>query len=117
MAFFIYAEYANPDVVKHIISSQDFNINHTDNDGRSALWWACAQYRGPVEILKMLGEAAINANQNDINVNHIDKYGNNIMEMYLNRNEPIDFDVVKLLLKLGFDQKLLCSKDLEKIRA
>ena len=43
----------------------------------------------------------------DVDVNHSDKYGNNMMQMYLTRNEPHDPMVVKYLLEMGFNTELL----------
>ena len=32
IAYFIYAEAVDPQIVKHIITRKNFNINHLDND-------------------------------------------------------------------------------------
>ncbi len=42
IAYFIYSESQDVKVVEHIINCQGFDVNHVDNEGRSALWWACA---------------------------------------------------------------------------
>ena len=61
-------------------------------------------------MFRLLVEAHI-----DVDVNHCDKYGNNMMQMYLTRNEPHDPMVVKYLLEMGFNTELLQGELVAKI--
>ena len=39
----------------------------------------------------------------EANINYVDKHGNNVLALYLERNEPCNVDVLKYILSLGFN--------------
>ena len=42
-----------------------------------------------------------------VNMNYVDKHGNNVLQMYLERNEPPSPKIIQFILDSGFDLTLL----------
>lgn len=98
-------------VVDQILGTKNIDINAVDFQGRSALRLAVSN-DAPLRIIQQLVDAKAN-------VNLVGKDKFNILERYFTYADNIDPEIVDLILKAGFDTKLLKLDDqilLEKIK-
>ena len=108
-ALMLYLQYAKPIDPMMIPKLVGPKINVTDKDGYSALMYAVFE-KAPLQVIQTL------VNQG-ADVNHINMYGRSMMNEYLYNNEDGRVDPkCQLLLRAGFNCRMLQAEDLDKIR-